>query len=367
MLNNAKGLGIIEYLREFYGRFERPISSLSLVLGFVFDAVTLQRVDALWENIWVALHLLIVAVCIILINRSEVPEGAERDPKHLNFWYVNGLQFFFGGILSTYLVFYFRSGSLSVNWPFILLLVLAFWANEHLKRAYVRLDFPIVLLYISIFSFSIFLVPVVLHSMGNIVFLLSGIVSLVAMGAFLYIFDYFTHKLDKNIRSITVWIGIVFLLVNTLYFTGLIPPIPLSLKDSGAYYLVSHDKEGDYVLTAEKKTWKNFFIAYDDFYVGQNDFVFIYSSVFSPSGWKTTIVHHYQYYDQNQKTWIEKGKVELLVNGGRGNGFRTYSIKKGLTPGKWRVRVETVAGQTIGTVQFNVVAGSPRVLQTFIK
>ena len=54
----------IKHIRNFYGRFERPISSLSLILGFTFDALTLKRVDTLWENVWILGHLIIVGVFI---------------------------------------------------------------------------------------------------------------------------------------------------------------------------------------------------------------------------------------------------------------------------------------------------------------
>lgn len=99
----------IEPIRNFYGRFERPISSLSLISGFIFDAITLKRVDTFWENIWILGHLLNVGIFIILIHTQEKKEGDEANPGRKHFWYVNILQFFFGGILSTYLVFYFRS------------------------------------------------------------------------------------------------------------------------------------------------------------------------------------------------------------------------------------------------------------------
>ena len=52
-------------------RYERPISSASLVGGFVFDALTLRRVDTFWENFWVVVHLVVVAACIVLVNRQE--------------------------------------------------------------------------------------------------------------------------------------------------------------------------------------------------------------------------------------------------------------------------------------------------------
>ncbi len=55
-------------IRSWYGKYERPISSLSLIGGFVFDALTLKRVDLFWENFWVIGHLVIVGTCIVLIN-----------------------------------------------------------------------------------------------------------------------------------------------------------------------------------------------------------------------------------------------------------------------------------------------------------
>ena len=59
------------HLRTVYARFEQPISSISLLGGFAFDAVTLKRVDTFWENFWVVAHLAVVAVCILLVNRAE--------------------------------------------------------------------------------------------------------------------------------------------------------------------------------------------------------------------------------------------------------------------------------------------------------
>ena len=70
----------LEATRTFYGKFERPISSLSLIAGFVFDAFALTRIDAFWENFWVVIHLLIVAIFIILININKYDDGDEGNP-----------------------------------------------------------------------------------------------------------------------------------------------------------------------------------------------------------------------------------------------------------------------------------------------
>ena len=356
---------IIHHARTWYGRFERPISSLSLVGGFVFDAITLRQVGQFWENFWVIAHLVIVGVAIILINALHADVGDEADPSKWHFWLVNILQFFFGGILSTYLVFYFRSGSLAVSWPFILLLALAFYANESFKRHYIRLSFQVSLFFLSLFSFAIFLVPVLLHQIGTKIFLLSGVISLVCMWVFLIILFFFTKGNIRKQRTIILSsIGGIFLLVNIFYFTNLIPPIPLSLKESGVYHSISKDMSGAYVLSYEKQPWYSFFNPYDSIHVVTGDPVYVYSAIFSPADLNVSIVHDWQYYNPETERWIDEGKVSLSLVGGRDGGFRTYSFRTSLTAGKWRVNVDTVGGQVIGVVRFNVVdvATEPSVL-----
>jgi hypothetical protein len=365
MIENFKNWNILETARTWYGRFERPISSLSLIGGFVFDAVTLRQVGQFWENFWVIAHLAIVGTAIILINALHADVGDEADPSKWHFWLVNILQFFFGGILSTYLVFYFRSGSIAVSWPFILLLGLAFYANESFKRHYIRLSFQVSLFYLSLFSFAIFLVPVLMHKIGVGIFLLSGLISLVCMWIFLIILFFFTKgNIRKQRKIILLSIGSIFVLVNIFYFTNLIPPIPLSLKDSGVYHSVVKNSDGSYGVTYEKQPWYDFFNPYDTIHVVQGDPVYIYSAIFSPSELDVNIVHDWQYYDAQTERWIDEGKVPLSLVGGRGNGFRTYSFRTDLTVGKWRVNVDTTNGQVIGVVRFNEVdvATEPSVL-----
>src|SRR5574337_1619563 len=111
---------VLAKIRSWYGRYERPISSLSLISGFVFDAIFLKRVDLCWENFWVVVHIVIVGACIVLIHSIEREEGAEANPSRLHFWLVNIQQFFYGGIWSVFLVFYFRSGDFFSSWSFLL-------------------------------------------------------------------------------------------------------------------------------------------------------------------------------------------------------------------------------------------------------
>lgn len=349
-------MSFLKTTRNWYGRFERPISSLSLIAGFVFDALTLKRVDTLWENCWIVAHIIIVGTFITLIHIRKSGEGDEKNPSKAHFWFVNILQFFFGGLLSTFLVFYFRSTDIFVTWPFILLLALAFIANESFKRHYIRFSFQISLFFLSIYSFAIFLVPVLIHQIGPKIFLLSGLVSLLFITIFVLILFLFIRKrLKESKKLILILILGIFAVVNFLYFTNLIPPIPLSLKDGGIYHSVQKNSNGDYNVTYENNGWKAFFQMYPNFREVAGDSVYAYSAVFSPTNLNITIIHEWQHYDETQHKWVTTFTINLPVIGGRDGGFRTYSESSDLAPGKWRVNIKTEQGQIIDRLMFNIM------------
>ena len=365
-------------IRNWYGKYERPISSLSLVGGFVFDAVTLKRVDLFWENIWVIGHLLIVGVCMVWIHALEDDDKdispaeamlkAAADPQKAHFWLVNILQFFFGGILSTYLVFYFRSADIFSSWPFLLLLAISFAANEILKRSFVRLSFQVAQYFMSVFAFAIYLLPILLHKMSDGIFLLSGLASLIFIGLFLWVIKKTSGGQFRESRKIIYGlIFLIYIVINTFYFSNIIPPIPLSLKDAGVYYQVIRNPAGDYDLYGEPKTWRRYFTLYPDLHLPKGQPVYLYSAVFSPLNLNAKIFHQWQRQDPVTKDWKIVDTIALSVLGGRDEGFRTYSKKTfNLDPGRWRVLVINERGQKIGQVRFNIVEAleDPNVVKT---
>lgn len=346
----------IEPASNFYARFERPISSIFLILGFIFDILTLKRVDTLFENLLIILYLIIIGVFIILIHRVENKVESVGNLSQVHFWYLNILQFCFGGVFSAYLVLYFRSADIWVAWPFIAILAITFVGNEFLKHHYVRLSFQISLLFLSIYSFMIFFVPVVLNKLGTWIFLFSGFLSLIAISIFIAILFYFTKdKFKESRKTVVSLILCIFLMVNFLYFTNLIPPLPLSLKDSGVYHFVSKTPEGNYDVLYEETSWRDYFKLYTDFNRTPGSPVYVYSAIFSPNNLNITILHEWQHYDEEKDKWITETEIRLPVIGGRGGGFRTYSKRSNLTSGKWKINVKTELGQTIGHVRFNIV------------
>jgi hypothetical protein len=391
-----------------YARLERPISSISLLGGFAFDALTLKRVDTFRENFWIVAHLVVVAVCILLLNRTgrrgrsenlsqtenlggteklkgaegvnltknissteninltknlNRTEGSDSDanpPNHnglspARFWLINTLQFFFGGLLSTFLVFYFRSGSLRASWPFFVILGAAFAANEKLKAHYARLAFQISFFFLSLFCFMIYILPVLLHSIGRLIFLLSGVVSLGLVYLFLRILQWVAGQdFSTRSRALHTCITVIFITINVFYFLNLIPPIPLSLQDASVHHAITRSAEGNYSVQSEDPGRLRYFRLVDTFHATPGESVYAYSAIFSPTSLNTKILHEWQFYEP-KRGWTTLSRVELPVRGGRGGGYRTYSVKTGITAGAWRVNVETPSGALLGRLRFNVV------------
>ena len=361
---------LIIKIRNWYGKFERPISSISLIGGFVFDAIALKRIDLFWENFWIIVHLVVVAICIALINIQEDKAIDPKDPQKMNFWLINILQFFFGGLLSAYLVFYFRSTTLAVTWPFLLILSIAFIANESLKEHYARLTFQISLFFLSLFACAIFIVPIIFHRIGPDIFLISGLTSLVVLFTFLIGLSFFAkEKFKQNKKILALSILTIFFSINILYFLNLIPPIPLSLKDGGIYHSLNRDDSGNYIVQYENTGWLDYFSMHENIHLPPGKPIYAYSAIFSPTTFNTDIVHEWQRYDKNTKTWITISEINLSVIGGRDGGYRTYSMKTEILPGKWRVNVKTFTRQIIGRLRFNVTEtiDTKQILKTGIK
>ncbi len=359
---------------SWYRQFERPISSLSLIGGFVFDALTLKRLDMFWENFWVVVHLIVVAGCIILIhlgnNRESDGAGSSDNGRaERHFWWLNILQFFFGGILSTFLVFYFRSATLAVSWPFLLILLAAFFANESFRKQYEQLTFQICLFYLSLFLFAIYMVPVLIHRIGPLVFLLSGFTSLGLLVGFLIILKVFAREEFSTTKGILfVAISGMYLAMNILYFFNFIPPIPLSLRDAGIYHSIAKQPDGNYIVQGDDQGAFRFLKFHENIHVPLDSPLFAYSAVFSPTALSADIVHEWQWYNPRSDRWVRESRSDLPLVGGRDGGYRTYSMIKGVMPGLWRVNVETPTGQVLGRLRFYVVTvDAESALRTDIK
>ncbi len=342
--------------KNFFTKHERYLSPLALFVGFVFDNFTLTRIDLWFDNLILFSYLTIAGVGIALIQlyKSKVIHGflVRKIAPLLPLL----IQFAFGGLFSGYFIFFSRSASFTASWFFILLLLSLLVGNEFFRKHYKGLVFQVSIFYFALFSFTIFYIPVIVGKMGALVFLLSGFVSLVIIGALLYGFARMIPRRDKEKRKIlALSISSIFLAINFLYFTNVIPPIPLSLKDSGVYHFVGQGVEGGYVVRSEAKKWYELEIGGKKIHYELGMPVYVYSSVFAPTDLNTNILHKWQYYDVSKKEWIISSKIRFPIIGGRDGGYRGYSFKESVFPGKWRVDVTTERGQVLGRIPFKIV------------
>lgn len=195
--------------------------------------------------------------------------------------------------------------------------------------------------------------------MGALVFVGSGILALLIMYFFMRVLRLVVPRfIELHKRIIIFTVGTIFVTFNFLYFTNVIPPIPLSLKDVGIYHGVVRFDNGDYRLTYEKQKWWEFWQKSDDiFHAEEGDNIFCFASVFAPTRLETDIYHHWEYYSEERGEWIEHARLSYAISGGRGSGFRGYTLIRSFEEGTWRCRVETARGQVLGTEKFTVEKG----------
>jgi len=338
---------------DWYERHERHVSTLALAGGFIFDNLTLQRIDLLFENLLQIFYLVISGSGIILINYFLENPPKSKFFDRLNHFLPLFIQFTFGGLFSAFFIFYSRSASLSSSWPFLFVLLFILIGNEFFKKRYQRMTFQVSIYFVAIFSFFIFFVPVMLKDMGPSIFILSGIASLL----FISIFSYSLSKLTKGLfsksrQNIVIIVSFLYLLINILYFLNLIPPIPLSLKEVGIYHNVERVGE-NYILRGEEKLWHSFFKK-EVYHQGDGETAFVFSSVFAPTDLNIRILHDWQYFDEEKNEWVSSGRISFPIRGGRGGGYRGFSQKTIIWPALWRVDIKTERGQVIGRINFEV-------------
>jgi Protein of unknown function (DUF2914) len=346
---------MLQKLKEKFLKFEPFISPIALLGGFVFDNLTLKRIDDLWSMVPLLLYLIAILLCVIFVNLAEGKGWAGKFSLFAKTLSIVLMQFCFGAVFSVFAVFYIRSASFLTSWPFLLFLIALLIGNEYVRKHYVNFAFHMSIYYVALFSFSIFSLPIVLHRMGEWVFLLAGVVSFTLLKVIMQILTRFVpERVREGERSLYISVGIIFVTLNLLYFFNIIPPIPLSLKDIGIYHSVVRDPNGDYIVTTEDQRWYSSLRVLDTIHVLPHESVYLYSSVFAPTGLATKIVHHWFQYNSIQKKWISSSQIPFSIVGGKDAGYRGYSIKEDITGGKWRVDIETMRGQVIGRLTFNV-------------
>ena len=149
-----------------------------------------------------------------------------------------------------------------------------------------RLQNPVLLAVLYSFcflSFLAFFLPVILAAVNEWIFLLAGLISLLAsLFVFFLGFRFHPDGWKRRMKPIAAWMLSVVLMVNVLYFANLIPPVPLALKDAGIYHKVIKTPAGYEVKYVAPSAWR-FWIDWESpFYLSPGDSVYCYTAIFAP-------------------------------------------------------------------------------------
>lgn len=356
MRNFLKRLFHVNNIKQFYDKYERHIGAFTVLLGFVFDNLTLRDASISAQTTVFLVYLLLCAISIILLHIIESSEKGKVGYGKSHFWTFMLMQFTIGSLFSMFFVFYSRGVSIATSWPFLLLLILNMVSTEVFKKYYSRLSLQVTLLFIAVYSFFIYVVPVLMHEMSIRVFVLSGVLAVLSIAVFVHALILISRDRVKEWRvRIIIGVSVVLVLINTFYLTGVIPPVPLVMKKVGVYHSLAWDGVSMYVVSGEAKPWWGFLDSYPTYHHAPNDSIYVIAAVYAPTALATTIIHDWQYFDPLTNSWQSTARIRVPIVGGREDGYRTYSMKQSVQPGKWRVDVKTSLGQIIGRVRFEVV------------
>ena len=159
----------------------------------------------------------------------------------------------------------------------------------------------------------------------------------------------------KNPRRIVFLIFGMYVFLNTLYFTNVIPPIPLSLKEISIVQGVEKTSDRQYIITYEPASWWQI-----DQYLWPSinptgsGVVACFTKIYAPTRIKTNIVHVWEVKDKNTGKWMQRFKLAYPISGEASDGYRGWTEIKTQESGRWRCRVETERGQILGESTFNV-------------
>jgi len=353
--------GGIHRLKLYYEKNERGIAVLSFAAGFVFDIVTLSRIDS-WFSI--GQQVLYLVVIVMALTQMFLEQGGPQLDLDKMFsikrWYYQYrtaiVHFLFGSLLNLYTIFFFKSSSLLVSFSFLVFLVLLLVANESKRFKSKGLPLKFAMLSLCVLSFFAYVIPILVGSIGLLVFLASMLVGcLPLIGLAWRVRARAPQLVPLASRQIQLPLSLVLLAFFILYYFRVIPPVPLSIPFIGVYHAVERTDQG-YRLSHERPPWRFWHNGDQDFIARPGDRVYVFFRIFSPTRFSDQVLMRW-YWKDGARGWTLQDSIPIKIVGGREQGFRGYGFKSKYQPGDWKVQIETTDAREIGRVYFDVQTG----------
>jgi hypothetical protein len=327
---------------------------LAFSVGFLFDAITLDRIDA-WLDLLTQFGY-IAALTVVLLLQKRAEQGYFKPQgRWAVAWEFNAdlLHFLFGGLLSAYVIFYTKSGVNARTFLFFAVVAGLLVYNELPKARRWGLALRLAVYAFCVGSFLIYFVPVVLGKMSDGVFVLSLALTALWTAGLGMILERGTPKKEQQLRRLLAPAAVLLAVLGAFYFLRWVPPVPLSMKFAGIYHNVKREGN-EFSLTYERRGWWDFMRHQDrPFYSRPGDRLYCFVRIFAPTRFSHAVRLHWL--KKQGESWESRDRIPLRIRGGRSEGWRGFGYKEHYEPGEWQVRVESADGRVLGQIEFRVI------------
>ena len=353
-------------------KIEKFIPAVAFFGGFSWDSITLGHKVYGTDLAILSVYYVLAIISICFIS-TKIPldanDSSERAPSKFasikdffvrpewpSIW-INRLtwlvQFCFGNLSSALVICYFKSSGSIASFVMVLLLLAILVVNEFLKDKYENVGVCLAFFCLLGTMLFNFLIPHLVHGMGTFWFFFSTLLS-VGMCFLLWMLS----SRDKRFLIAPISISVV---LSVAYLANWIAPVPLVLKQQ---IVCKNFDNVSYSCDADKLDfWQRGGFKMATIHKDEGEEVYFMSSVYAPAELKAPIEFRWFYKDPVSKKFTLTDKItsqRMIVQGGRDHGYRSYSKKKNIAPGIYRVETAYKDGAVIGSETFKVLDGIPK-------
>ena len=363
-------MDFINHLREKAAvqKIEKFIPAIAFLGGFSWDSMTIGSKVYGSDLIFLSFYYLLALLSIYFIaTRLVIDDENCKDntpsffSKILNReWHSSWIdrltwivQFCFGNLYSALVICYFKSSGSIAAFVIVLLLVSLLVGNEFLKEKYEKFGVCLAFFCLLGTMFFNFLIPHLVHAMGALWFFLSTFLS-IGICYLLWL------KSSRDKRTLVAPIAIT-LVLSIAYVANWIAPVPLVLKQQ---IVCKNFNNETYSCDADKLNfWQRNGFAQMTIHKEEGEEIYFMSSVYAPAELKAPIEFRWYYLIPATQTFKLTDKISssrMIIRGGRDAGYRSFSRKKNIPEGTYRVETAYKDGAVIGSSTFKVIEGMPK-------
>lgn len=358
-------------VKNFLVTYRHRISALIFFASFIID-ITFLPDSSTHEALVIASGYFIASIVVFWFYARAVGNDMERagsaprwsQAAKVGLGFL--MQFVFGALASILFVFYFRGADVSASLPFLAIMCALLVANEFDHNHISRIELRFAGLLFFGYAFALYLVPLELKQVNDRTFALANVAAIVYAFVLALPLRLIARKLftESKAAFASILIALFFGFPVLVHF-GFVPPLPLVLREARVTHEITHI-ENSYHVEIEPVMWMrklNIPFLYPTYHTDSGLLTF-YTAVTAPSDISTIVIHEWEKQDKGKLVgyWKMKQTQRLSVQGGRKEGFRTYTTGA-VTPGLWRVTARLGTGQILGRRTFYVATGTPALIE----